>query len=431
YRTRLHDGQARAWNSQKRIIGVLSGSQSGKTTYGPLWLKREITNKGRGDYLAVTATYDLFKLKMLPALRETFEQVYQCGRYWSGDRVMEIANPQGDFLAIRSDDPMWARIILRSADSGGGLESATAKAAWLDEAGLPTFNSDTLDAIYRRLSLSRGRILITTTPYNTTGWLKQRIYDPWVAAKQQHDEIDIVNFDSITNPRFPLEEYERARRDMPRWKFEMFYRGIFTRPAGLIYDNFDPLRHVVPRFAIPEHWPRFLGLDFGGVNTAAVFFAGERTEKNEPTGRYFAYREYWPAADPAQRAQRSAAEHKAALCKDEPRLPTCIGGSRSEGQWRLEFAHAGISILPPIVTDVEVGINRMYKLIANDQLFVFDDLTHFLDDLQNYSRTLDEAGEPLDEIDDQSSYHLVDCARYFAQYAVAIGQRQEVYFLGR
>ena len=71
----------------------------------------------------------------------------------------------------------------------------------------------------------------------------------------------------------------------------MLYDCLFTRPAGLIYGSFDETRHKIQRIAIPDAWPRFLGLDFGGVNTAGVFFAEERVG-GKSTGRLFAYREY-------------------------------------------------------------------------------------------------------------------------------------------
>ena len=56
----------------------------------------------------------------------------------------------------------------------------------------------------------------------------------------------------------------------------MLYDGLFSRPAGLSYGSFDETRHKVPRIAIPPEGPRFLGLDFGGVNTA-IFFAQARS----------------------------------------------------------------------------------------------------------------------------------------------------------
>ena len=107
---------------------------------------------------------------------------------------------------------------------------------------------------------------------------------------------------------------------MPPWRFSMLYDGLFSRPASLIYGSFDEQKHKIPRIAIPPEWPRFLGLDFGGVNTAGIFFAQERDAYHKPTGCHFTYREY-------RAGDRSAAEHCYHLMKGEPRIPTCAGGS--------------------------------------------------------------------------------------------------------
>ena len=53
----FHKGQWGAWDSGKRFILLLAGTQGGKTTFGPLWLWREIQQRGPGDYLVVTPTY--------------------------------------------------------------------------------------------------------------------------------------------------------------------------------------------------------------------------------------------------------------------------------------------------------------------------------------------------------------------------------------
>src|SRR5919201_1681287 len=67
-----HPGQWQAWTSQRRLLVVLAGTQSGKTSFGPLWLQREISRCGAGDYLAVTITFPLLKLKMLPEFLRLF-----------------------------------------------------------------------------------------------------------------------------------------------------------------------------------------------------------------------------------------------------------------------------------------------------------------------------------------------------------------------
>ncbi len=266
----FHDGQIRAFESERRFVFMLAGPQGGKTCLGPHWLEKELLAKGPGDYLAVTSTYDMFKLKMLPELQTVFEELSGIGRYWAGEKIMELRESPGHkFLAKRKDDKMWGRIILRSADAKGGLESATALAAWLDECGQPEFKREAYEAVLRRLSLSLGRIFGTTTLYEW-GWLKVEVYDRWMAGDPN---IDVIQFDSLMNPAFPRVEYERARDTMPAWKFNLLYRGIYERPAGMIYDSFDETACVISRFEIPENWLWYSGHDFGTANPAAMFYA--------------------------------------------------------------------------------------------------------------------------------------------------------------
>ena len=65
----FHAGQLAAWASERRWIAIVAGTKGGKTSFDPWWLWREINLRGAGDYLAITATFDLFKFKLLPALR--------------------------------------------------------------------------------------------------------------------------------------------------------------------------------------------------------------------------------------------------------------------------------------------------------------------------------------------------------------------------
>lgn len=397
---------------------MLAGTQGGKTAYGPIWLAEQVKRRGGGDWLAVTSNYDLFKLKMLPAMRIVFEDTLGIGRYWPSSRIMELADPAtGEFKARRADDVMWGRIILRSADALSGLESATAKGAWLDEAGQDRFTIDAWRAIRRRLALHQGRVLITTTLYNL-GWIVQQIIDRVtedgvISVEQigeaelehtENDDICLVQFDSIINPTYPMEEYRAAEAELPDDEFQMFYRGRKAALRYLIYDALDRTRHVWPRFPIPLTWSRYLGLDFGGANTAGVFYAEE-----PGTSTLYAYREY-------HAGKRTASEHAEELLKDEPGIPLCVGGSKSEGQWRLEFAQAGLSVLPPMIKDVNLGIRRVYAQHKTDKLIYFDDLYGILDEKGRYQRKRDKSGEVMDEIKDKSRFHRLDAERYIIGY---------------
>lgn len=381
----FHFGQTRAWESEARFPFIIAGTQSGKSAFGPWWLWREIESKGLGDYLAVTATYDLFKLKMLPELQKVFGVYIPGWEYRASDRVLSDGK---------------SRIILRSADAEGGLESATVKAAWLDECGQSKFKLGAWEAIQRRLSLYGGRALGTTTPYNS-GWLKTEVYDRWKAGDK---DFDVIQFKSTMNPAFPKEEYARMKDSMPSWKFKMFYDGEFEKPVGLIYDCFIDALHTCPRFTIPDKWQRYLGLDFGGVNTAGVFYAAEPN-----TDRYYLYRAY-------KSGSKTAAEHVRDLMRDEPMIPFAVGGSPSEGQWRDEFKAAGLPVRQPDIKEVEVGIDRVYEAHRKNQIIVFDDLKEYLDEKHTYARKLNAQGEPTEEIEDKETYHFMDAERYIVGF---------------
>jgi hypothetical protein len=76
---------------------------------------------------------------------------------------------------------------------------------------------------------------------------------------------------------------------------------------------------------------------------------------------------------------------------------------------------AGIPIQGPSkpeVQSIEVGINRVFAAFASNQILVFDDLPGLLDELQSYSRELDDMGEPTEKIEAKESFHILDCVRY-------------------
>lgn len=411
-RLSLHAAQARVWRSERRFTFFVAGTQSGKTSFGPWWLWREIASCGPGDYLAVSATYDLFKLKMLPELRQVFEHVLGVGRYWSGDKIIELRNPEtGRFDAKRADDPMWGRIILRSASAEGGLESASGKAAWLDECGQDDFTIDAWGAVLRRLSLSRGRVLGTTTPYNL-GWLKTEVMDRWLDGDER---FAVVQAESRINPAFSEEEYEEARRTWPGWKFDMFYRGILARPPGLIYSDYrdEPREkggHLVTPFTIPPEWPRYVGVDFGAVNTATVWVAVD-----PETGVSYVYLDTLEGG-------MTTSEHCAAFLERAKgtNFDIAFGGAPSEEQQRWDWGANGVPVQKPYVGEVEIGIDRVIELLKRRRLFVFESCVGLRSELGSYSRIVGDDGQVAERIKDKQKFHRLDGLRYVASWLVHI-----------
>lgn len=398
----FHSGQGDVMLSAARFILMLAGTQSGKTSFGPWWLLNEIKQTmveqpGQNDYLALTTTYPLFTLKMLPAMLELFVPRY--GRYWPTTRTIELRpmlQAGRGLTAKNAHDPMWGRVILMSIGGSGGIEAATAKAAWLDEAGQDAWDLNDWEAVERRLSLAMGRALLTTTVYNS-GWIKSEIYDRWTNGDPDYE---VVQFDSTENPAFPQAEFDRQKAKMPDWKFQMYYQGRFAKPAGLILGDFTDEMLVDP-FAIPKDWHRVNGIDFGGANTAGLWAA-----LNPKDERWYLYREFLGGGvSTAQHAART-------LDHDEGLSVDYWGGAGSETQNRMDWRNEGVLVLRPPVGDVEVGISRIIELLRTDKIRVFRTMTGLRDEISKYRRKLDEMGQPTDVIADKATFHRVDCLRY-------------------
>jgi len=395
-RLNFHAGQLLAWNSKARFVLMLAGTQGGKTSFGPHWLLREIQSCGQGDYLVVAPTFSLLDLKALPAFLWLFQTVLRLGRYTASPSRKFVFSPMGERrLFGKSYNPLLqTRVLFGYATEPESLESATAKAAWLDEAGQRRFKQSSWEAIRRRLSLSRGRVLITTSLYCEN--FVKTLWDKW---RQGDKSIDVVQFESVVNPAFSRDEFEDARGSVARWKFRMQYQAQWEKPAGLVYDCFDTSVHRVPRFALSPSWRRVVGVDFGTRNMAAVFAAVS------DDGAIYIYREYHQSGE-------SVAAHVRHLRLGELSVLDAVGGAPSEDEWRRSFGSAGLGVRKPRVSDRAAGIAAVYSAFRERRLFIFDDLAELLDEIGTYSYAVDAQGNVLDSIEDAETYHLLDALRY-------------------
>ncbi len=400
----LHPGQARVYASAKRFPIMLGGPQSGKTSMEPIWLLREIKDTAKAgelnDYLVVEATYDLFKLKMLPEFLDFFVRQLAIGRYWAEDKLIELAEDlvPGKFKAKRGTDAMWGRIILRSADSKAGLESATVKAAVMDEFGLPEYNRQTWEAVQRRLSLNMGRCLIATTLY-TAGWK-----DTEIQALVKTGDGEIISVSSADNPAFPKEEYERQRAKLPGWKFNMMYRGIISKPVGLVYSCFDKALDVVDRRPIPKEWPVYVGHDFGTANPAALFYA-----QDPGSGILYLFAEYKPGS--GYSTADNVREWKEITMGY--RVVARVGGSHQEEEIREAYRMHDWPIQEPPPTGInrKAGILHAFGLHREHKIKVFRDMDNYQDEISTFAYKLSDKNEP-EEIENEPTFHLMAAERY-------------------
>jgi hypothetical protein len=154
-------------------------------------------------------------------------------------------------------------------------------------------------------------------------------------------------------------------------------------------------------------------MDYGGVNTVCL-----NLRRNPNNRNYYLTNEYHEGG-------RTAKEHT-----DDLRAWNCgmwRGGAKSEGQWRDEFRAVGLPVGKPAVSDVWVGINRVYGVMKQNRLYVFDTCQGLLGQIGTYSRKMNKAtGEPIpDQIANKNEYHYLDARRYILS-SLEQGEKKQV-----
>ena len=407
----FHDGQLEGWSKDEPYVLLLCGTQSGKTVFGPHWMLREMARKGPGEYGAASPSFPLMYKKLQPEYYKLFVRELKLARY-VGSPAPRFEFTEEGLIKLFGTSAEPCTLWLYYASDPDNLESATLKGFHSDECGQPGFVSGSFEAIDRRLNVHQGRHLMTTTPYEWN-YVKTEIYDRWVAGDKS---IAVVNFRSIDNPVFPKERADAQKAKLANWRYLMMYEGLFTRPAGQIFDCWSRGANVVKDFPIPDKWPRYIGLDFGPINTAAVMLAEDPDSHAERHLRtLYVYATYKPGE------ARSEQDHaKAIWAKSGKNVLAIVGGAPSEDEWREKFATVGLPVAKPYISDVYVGINTLYGEIQAGRVKFFESLdgrNHprghgIIPEIEGYAWELDDALEPIpDKIANKAKYHRLDALR--------------------
>lgn len=272
----LHEHQQAIYQAECRFIAAIAGTGGGKTVTGPIWciklIQRAITKYGKCLGMIIAPTYKVLARATMPTFVDTLQHTAYEGTYVESKSKYVLPND-------------WGTIWCQGADNPGGLEGGQFDFVWGDEGG--QFKKKTFDAIRGRTGAKQGPILITTTPYGL-GPLYQEWYKRFIAGDKDY-YIRIWN--SIANPGYPLEEYERAKRSMSPEKFRERYDGIFMQLEGLVYPLLQRTKISMKKVEIDDliSSPGKLvgGIDFGWNDPFAAI--GGFLSNNDDYGRDILY----------------------------------------------------------------------------------------------------------------------------------------------
>jgi len=384
----LHQGQSRVLASFARFIVAIAGIRGGKTTIGAIWLLNEIDKlreQGQlGDFLIAAPTYKILEQSTLPKFKEFFPKDW--GVWMENKGYFKL-----NWFRPGSDEP--CRIYVRSMDEPDSIEGMDILAGWLDEVG--KMKAAAWINAQGRGSIHKARMILTTTPYNT-GWFFRDVYQ---RAKDDKD-YEVIIWKSTDNPAFPKEEYERAKRTLPKAIFERRYEGKFTRLEGLVYPEFDEEFHIVEPFTIPKDWLLFGGMDFGhSVPTAIVCVA-----RDPSSNVFYIYKEFYRPEVLLKTISEWLHNEKLKYVLADTQSAQDIA------ELKLQYANKEVMEADKAL---EVGIQRIRTLLEDGRLKIFRDrCPNLVNEILSYHYKAPDEDKQDKDTPVKKHDHAVDALRY-------------------
>jgi phage terminase large subunit-like protein len=261
-----HEKQRRFHESlypKKQFVG---GNRSGKTTAGAaeaVWYmggehpykRLPWTAPTRGRIVTVDVAQGIEKI-IKPMLSSLIPKSWLINGSWEDSydkelRTLTLAN--GSF----------AEIMTYEQDLGK-FAGTTRHWCWFDEE--PT--KEIFTECNLRLLDTAGHWWITMTPVEGMTWTYDEIYamfgiDPYLL---------VIEVDMDDNPYLTEEGKELALSGLSQEDLDARQHGRYVSVGGLVYPEFDPIKHVIDPVSTPPGWLRFDAMDHGIRNPTAWLF---------------------------------------------------------------------------------------------------------------------------------------------------------------
>lgn len=263
-----------------------------------------------------------------------------------------------------------------------------------------------IDMIDTRLSNPHSMGFATMNPSYPTHKLKK-----WIDKAEAGDKnYYALHYTLEDNPYLDQDYKLRIKNSLSGVFYKRNYLGLWCLAEGAIFDFFDRTVHVVkrpPRAA--EYW--IAGIDYGTVNNFACSLVGISTGRYTQTGvcRWIEKEYVWDSKKMGR--QKTNAEYADDVQSFlEPYAVKGLYVDPSAAAFKLELRKRGLHVIDAD-NDVINGINFMTSEMQKGNLFVCDECTNMIREIESYvwNPKSSEKGEdePLKKDD-----HSIDSARY-------------------
>lgn len=213
------------------------------------------------------------------------------------------------------------------------------------------------------------------------------------------DDTDYKSFHFTTydNPFIPVEEIEKARKELPDDRFAQEYLAEFRKSEGLVFKEFNRERHIFHE-KIVGYTDKLAGVDWGHRNPAAV-----PTVLYKDNAYYVTELLYKTGMTEGDVADYTASGRFNYVYPDP---------ESASGVEELKRRGVNVRTVNKGTDSIVHGVDKMRELFLANRLFIHASCLDLISELESYSypepRTFHNLNEnPLDE-----NNHAIDALRY-------------------
>lgn len=272
------------------------------------------------------------------------------------------------------------------------------------------------EGVQRLLPLRQA--LSATNPGSPNHWLYRRAY-----VDKLMDVVESKTTDNIYNPR----SYQKLMQRFKGRYRERFIEGKWISFEGAVYDNWNPLIHVIKPFPIPKEWRRIRAVDFGYAAPFCCLWMAQ--DKND---NIYVYRQLYGMK---RLVEDWAKDIKKYSEPEENLIEATVCDWDAEDRATLEKYLEVTTV--EAYKDIRPGIQAVYSRLnlaqPNNQprLFIFENSRAneedeelsiagkplcLEDEFPGYSYPKTEEGKPIKEIPIGINDHGLDPCRYGVMY---------------
>jgi PBSX family phage terminase large subunit len=282
--------------------------------------------------------------------------------------------------------------LLRGWESVETLRGQRFDFVVIDEiASMRNFWLNWQEVIRPTLTDRKGEVLFVSTPKGFN-----HFYDLYNVNDEDYKSFHFTTYD---NPHMPVEEVEKAKKELPEDRFSQEYMADFRKQQGLVYREFSRDRHVFE--TLPDKtWTEYIaGIDFGFTNPTAVIHI-----KRDGDDNYYVTDEWYKTG----RTEEQIAEYVKSCnfnrVYPDPESPSAIEVLNTKGVQVVEVIKNKDSIMN--------GINRVRSLLKTQKLHIHKSCINLMNEFETYSYPekkpdKNEYENPIKEND-----HAMDALRY-------------------